>query len=79
MKTTNLVFVEQLLILKNNFLYRFLTKVLNLVNFYIIFIIDELKSISIKNIFVWKSANFADSYWFLYNDKTTINTSYIIK
>lgn len=52
MKTTNLVFVEQLLILKNNFLYRFLTKVLNLVNFYIIFIIDELKSISIKNIFV---------------------------
>lgn len=53
--------------------------VLNLVAFYTGFIAKECVKISTGNLFVWKSANFADSYWFLYNDKNSLTETLVLK
>mgnify|MGYP005628924567 CR=1 FL=1 len=67
MRLDQILFNKFFLMLKNycqNILNKFL---LNL-NFYINFFLMETFSISLYYFF-WKSANFSDSYWFLYNNK----------
>lgn len=74
---------ERLLNLKNNPTFIFiitLSKMLaNLLVFYTLFLVKELSLLSYQNLFLWKSVNFADSYWFLYNDKATLHEILITK
>ena len=76
--------LEQLLNLKyklidNNTLVKLSITVFNLLSFYISFLVKESIKLSTWNFFVWKSANFADSYWFLYNDKNSLTETLTLK
>jgi len=46
--------------------------------FYFNFILSELSRTSL-NFFVWKLANFSDSYWFLYDSKLSGYGSFFVK
>ena len=75
---------EQLLNLKTKFtgiatLLKLIITVSDLLTFYMGFLVQESIKLSTWNFFVWKSANFADSYWFLYNDKNSLNETTILK
>jgi len=64
---------EQLLNIKNMTVVKLITKLIDTFMFYAMFFAKETELFSFKNLFIWKSANFADSYWFLYNDKTSLH------
>lgn len=64
---------EQLLNIKNIAVVKLITKLIDTFMFYVLFVTKETELLSFKNFFIWKSANFADSYWFLYNDKTSLH------
>lgn len=75
---------EQLLnlrskLLKTSTLLKLNASATNLVLFYTSFLAQESLRLSNRNLFVWKSANFADSYWFLYNDKNSLNETLTLK
>jgi hypothetical protein len=75
---------EQLLKFKSKLiggstLVKLSSTLLNLFSFYVSFLIQESVKLSTWNLFVWKSANFADSYWFLYNDKNSLNETLTLK
>lgn len=70
---------EQLLNIKNTFCIRLVNKLIDNFMFYIALLVNELELMSFNKFFIWKSANFADSYWFLYNDKVSLHENIIIK
>lgn len=70
---------EQLLHIINNPLLKLVVKLLDMVTFYVGFMLRETLTLSNRRLFVWKSSNFADSYWFLYNDKTSLHDNTIIR
>lgn len=70
---------EQLLNIANSLPLKLITKLLDTFMFYAQFTLQETSTTSIRNFFVWKSANFADSYWFLYNDKKSLHDNTMIK
>lgn len=67
MRFDQTLFNKFFLMLKNYLSTIFDKSFLNL-TFYINFFLMETFSISLYYFF-WKSANFSDSYWFLYNNK----------
>lgn len=70
---------EQLLNFKYSILWKSIILVSKVFVFYVRFAANELTNLSTQNLFVWKSANFADSYWFLYNDKSTLTNTVLLK
>ena len=75
---------EQLLkfmskLIGNSLLFKLPVLIFDLTSFYIGFFVQESIKLTTRNLFVWKSANFADSYWFLYNDKNSLTETLILK
>ena len=70
---------ERLLNIQNTVVAKLITKLIDTFMFYMMFVAKETELFSFKNFFIWKSANFADSYWFLYNDKTSLHETTTIK
>lgn len=64
---------EQLLNIQNTVVAKLITKLVDIFTFYMMLFVKETELFSFENFFIWKSANFADSYWFLYNDKTSLH------
>lgn len=70
---------EQLLNIQNTLAAKLINKLIDSFMFYITFFVKETEAFTFKNFFIWKSANFADSYWFLYNDKTSLHETTTLK
>ena len=73
------VMSEQLLNVINSPLITLVKKLVNVLTFYLVFALGEVTTVSSKKFFIWKSANFADSYWFLYNDKLSLHETNTLK
>lgn len=73
------VMPEQLLNVINSPLALLAKKLVDNTTFYLVFTLGEITNTSSKKFFIWKSANFADSYWFLYNDKLSLHETNTLK
>ena len=52
-----------------------LTFFITLMPFYMLIINLFISKLVIKNLFFWKTTNYADSYWFLYSNKKVLYES----
>ena len=54
--------------------FNFIAKILLIIDFYVSFALDYFVRLSNQKLFVWKLANYADSYWFMFNSKRSNQT-----
>lgn len=55
--------------------FNLVSKILLVIDFYVSFSLEYLVRISNQKLFVWKLANYADSYWFMFNSKRSNQTN----
>lgn len=70
---------ERLSNITNYPLVSLVSKLISNLTFYRVFLLGEVANATSKAFFVWKSANFADSYWFIYNDKLNLHETNTFK
>lgn len=71
--------IEQLSNTTNYPLAALASKIISSLTFYRVFLLGEVSNAASKAFFVWKSANFADSYWFIYNGKLNLHETNTFK